>query len=175
MLTLVLGGVRSGKSKAAERLAPGLGSRVVYIAPGLPIDAEMQERIRRHRERRHPAWETVEEALDIPSVIRRMGTPGTCFLLDDTGTWVTNLLLATPARNCQATVRDTLTALTETGAAAVVVSHEVGLGMVPATQLGRRFGDELGEINQLLAARADRVLLVVAGVPLDLRALEVEL
>lgn len=176
MLQLVLGGARSGKSEVAERLAPKLGARVVYLAPGQARDEEMAARIQRHRERRDPAWLTVEEPLDLPGAVRRHGAPGVCLLLDGLGTWVSNLLLAeAPAARVLLQVEELLAALREAGAAAVVVSDETGLGVVPPTPLGRHFRDCLGLANQRVAAAASRVLLVVAGIPVDLKALEVEL
>jgi adenosylcobinamide kinase / adenosylcobinamide-phosphate guanylyltransferase len=176
MLVLVLGGARSGKSEVAERLAPKLGSRVVYLAPGQAWDEEMADRIRRHQQRRHADWLTVEEPAAIPDAIRRHGGPGTCLLLDGLGTWVSNLLLTEVSESeILAQVQELLAALKATKAAAVVVSDETGLGVVPATPLGRHFRDTLGRANQVVAAAADRALFVVAGIPVDLKALEVSL
>lgn len=176
MLTLVLGGARSGKSEAAERLASRLDRQVVYLAPGQAWDEEMAERIRLHRDRRDLAWSTVEESLEIAAAVRRLGKPRVCFLLDGLGTWVSNLLLAEKTEGeILGLVGDFLEAVSETGAASVIVSDEVGLGVVPATPLGRRFRDTLGRANQAIAARAERTLLVVAGIAVDLKALEVSL
>lgn len=176
MLALVLGGARSGKSEVAERLAARLAPRVVYLAPGQAGDEEMAERIRRHRERRDPGWVTAEEPLDIPGAAQRYGAPGVCLLLDGLGTWVSNLLLAgRPEAAVREQVGAFLTALAQTQTAAVVVSDEAGLGVVPASPLGRQFRDCLGLANQQVAAAAQRALLVVAGIPVDLRALEVRL
>ncbi len=176
MLQLVLGGARSGKSAVAERLAPAAGSRVIYLAPGQAWDVEMTERISRHRERRDPAWLTIEEPVHLAAAVRRHGAPGVCLLVDGLGTWVSNLLLADAAEEqVLQQVQDLLAALRETGTAAVVVSDEVGLGVVPPSLLGRQFRDVLGQANQLVAAAARRTLLVVAGIPVDLRALAVTL
>lgn len=179
MVTLVLGGARSGKSEVAERLAVRSGQRVIYLAPGEAWDEEMTERIRLHQERRPAAWTTVEEPLAIAAAVRRLGQPGTsgqpgpCFLLDGLGTWVSNLLLA--EQEVLPQVDDLLAALAETGTEAIIVSDEVGLGVVPATPLGRQFRDILGRANQMVAARADRALLVVAGLAIDLKALAVDI
>lgn len=176
MLTLVLGGARSGKSEVAERLAAGLGAPVIYLAPGQAWDQEMAARIDRHRQRRNPAWLTVEEPTAIPAAVRRHGAPGVCLLLDGLGAWVSNLLLAErPDAEILAQVEDLLTAIKESGAAAVVVSDEVGFGVIPPSPLGRRFRDVLGLANQRVAASADRALFVVAGMALDLKALAVPL
>lgn len=176
VLALVLGGARSGKSEVAERLAAKQQGQVVYLAPGQAWDEEMAQRIRRHQDRRPAAWLTVEEPLDLPGAVRRHGDPGRCLLLDGLGTWVSNLLLAEldePA--VLERVVDLLKAAAETEADLVVVSDEVGLGVVPPSPLGRLFRDCLGRANQAMAAQADRALLVVAGIPVDLKALEVEL
>lgn len=176
MLALVLGGARSGKSEVAERLAPRLADRVVYLAPGQAWDDEMAERISRHRRRRDASWQTVEEPLDIPGAVRRHGAPNCCVLLDGLGTWVSNLLMADLAEpEVLQRVEDLLAALADTGVNAVVVSDEAGLGVVPATPLGRHFRDCLGRANQLVAKQAQRALLVIAGIPVDLKALEVDL
>lgn len=173
MLTLVLGGARSGKSEAAERLASRMGQQVIYLAPGQAWDEEMTERIRLHQDRRDPAWPTVEEPLEIVAAVRRLGKPGVCFLLDGLGAWVSNLLLAGKTEGeILGRVGDFLEALSASGAASVIVSDEVGLGVVPAAPLGRQFRDALGRANQAVAARAERALLVVAGIAVDLKALE---
>lgn len=174
MLTLLLGGARSGKSEIAERLAPRQGARVVYLAPGRAWDAEMADRIARHQARRDPAWLTVEEPHDIPRAVRQHGAAGVGLLLDGLGTWVSNLLLDdVPEEEILQRVGEFLTAVAETGASAVVVSDEVGLGVVPPTPLGRQFRDCLGRANQQVAAAAERAFLVVAGIPIDLKGLEV--
>jgi adenosylcobinamide kinase / adenosylcobinamide-phosphate guanylyltransferase len=175
MLTLVLGGVRSGKSEFAERLAPKVAARVVYLAPGRAWDGEMAERIRLHQERRNPDWVTVEEPLEIPQAVRQYGAAGVCLLLDGLGTWVSNLLLdEVPEAEILRRVGDLLAAVAETGASAVVVSDEVGLGLISTTPLGRQFQDALGRANQQVAARAQRAFLVTAGIAVDLKALEVQ-
>lgn len=176
MLVLVLGGARSGKSEAAERIAARLAPRVVYLAPGQAWDEEMKARIRLHQERRDPAWITVEEPIELLRVAREQAGPGTCLLLDGLGTWVSNLLL-TEVNEAGITERVTglLRFLAEPGVDAVIVSDEAGLGVVPASSLGRQFRDSLGRANQLAAAAADRTLLVIAGIPIDLKALEATL
>lgn len=172
MLVLVLGGVRSGKSAVAERLAAAAAARVVYLACGQAGDAEMAARITRHREHRDPAWLTVEEPLAIPAAVRRLGKPGACLLLDGLGTWISNLVLAEEtAAGIDRQVADLLAAIRETGSAAVIVSDEAGLGLVPPNRLGRLFQDALGLANQQVAAAAGQCLLAVAGLVLDLKAL----
>ena len=157
LITLVLGGVRSGKSEVAESLAgPG---PVTYVATGVTADEEFAARVARHQARRSPAWSTVEEPRAITGLLRRLhGT----VLLDALGTWVANDL--------RPDVDGLVTALTTRSGDTVVVSEEVGLGVHPATDVGRRFADVLGEVNRRVAEVADRCLLVVAGRVVELPA-----
>jgi adenosylcobinamide kinase / adenosylcobinamide-phosphate guanylyltransferase len=170
--TLVLGGIRSGKSRwaeeaIAEALAPD--EPVCYLAPGPggQADAAWAQRVAAHRDRRPAHWSTVETA-DIATHLRQ--SPGVPTLVDDVGAWLTGALdhhhawdddsAAVPV---QRTVEDMLAAVGTFGSTLVLVSPEVGLTVVPPTASGRRFADELGCLNQRLAALCDRVVLVVAG------------
>lgn len=162
MITLVLGGARSGKSGVAERLASEAVAHVTYVATGRADDADMAARIDAHRRRRPPQWTTVEAGLDLPELLR--GTGGTV-IVDTLGTWVAGApALAVP-------VAELCRALQERSGDTIVVSDEVGLGVHPATEVGRRFRDALGELNQAVADVCDEVLLVVAGraLPLERR------
>ena len=159
MITLVLGGVRSGKSEVAERLAgPGPGT---YLATGVavPGDSDFAGRIASHRARRPAAWATVEEPCAVPEVLARLHG---VVLLDALGTWIANDLGA----DIDALVK----ALVQRPGDTVVVSEEVGLGVHPPTEVGRLFADRLGEANRRVAEVADRCLLVVAGRVIDLPA-----
>ena len=164
MITLVLGGTRSGKSAVAERLAGRGCLPVTYVATAVadPGDADLASRIAAHRARRPPAWATREAGGDLPAVLR--ATPGTV-LVDALGTWVA------AAPDLVVDTKALCVALVERAGDAVVVSDEVGLGVHPATEVGRRFRDVLGELNQAVAAVADEVLLVVAGRTLPLEPL----
>lgn len=187
MLAIVLGGARSGKSAVAERLTERLAESlpagqtgpalpVIYLAPGQAFDQEMADRIGRHRQRRNPAWLTVEEPVQIAAVVRAHGAPDRCLLLDGLGIWISNLLLAEQSEEqILAGVADLLAAVRERSANLVIVSDETGLGVIPPSPLGRLFRDCLGRANQMVTARADRALFVAAGIPIDLKALEVEL
>jgi adenosyl cobinamide kinase/adenosyl cobinamide phosphate guanylyltransferase len=188
MLTLVLGGTRSGKSDFAEQLAAADRESVWYVAtaaPPAPADPEMQARIREHQQRRPATWRTVEATRDIGPTITALATaasvPGTV-LLDDVGLLVTNHLLALSgdadptrdtARQLDAVLAAEIDALVAAQQAGgwhlIVVSPEVGLGVVPATALGRVFRDAIGRVNQRLAAHADNAFLLVAGLPLRLK------
>lgn len=160
---LVLGGARSGKSEFAEALLAD-ASRVEYVATGLarPDDPEWTRRIRVHRERRRPDWATTE-TLDVAAVLRAAGPP---VLLDSITTW----LGAFVRDDGLASAVDELVVAWESSRRRVVaVSDEVGLGVVPDTAAGRVFRDELGTLNRRLAAAADEVHLVVAGLALRMR------
>lgn len=168
MRTLVLGGIRSGKSRWAEdAIAEALpaGQPVCYLAP-LPAgngDAAWADRIAVHRGRRPGHWSTVETD-DVASQLR--GSPGTPTLVDDLGGWLTGTLdrhHGWDGGSVAAPVDDMLDAVGAFGSTLVLVSPEVGLTVVPATASGRRFADELGSLNQRVAELCDRVVLVVAG------------
>ena len=160
---LVLGGARSGKSGFAEALLAG-EPQVEYVATGQarPHDAEWTERIRAHRARRPAGWTTTETG-ELASVLR---TAGPAALLDSMTTWLSALL---DADGLDAAIDDLVSAWAACPRHVVAVSDEVGLGVVPETASGRRFRDELGMLNRRLAAEADEVHLVVAGMPLRLR------
>lgn len=156
MITLVLGGARSGKSAAAERVAAALPGPVTYVATAVLDDADADHvaRVAAHRARRDPAWTTVEATGDLAEVLSEV--TGTV-LVDSLGTWVTQLPDLAPD------VVALCAALTDRAGDSVVVSEEVGLGVHPSSELGRRFRDALGGVNVAVAEVADEVLLVVAG------------
>lgn len=175
-ITLVLGGVRSGKSRVAERLAAA-HPPVVYLATAQPQDDEMARRIAQHQQRRGqyaPPWQTVEEPWDVPRAVAEHGAAG-AILLECATLWLTNLLLGLPDRPAltDAAVLAEVSALVERArqvrARLIVVSNEVGLGIVHANELARRFGDLLGEANQQLAAAAAEVCFCTAGIPLQIK------
>lgn len=174
MRTLVLGGIRSGKSQwaeaaVAESLTPD--QPVHYLATGQTADADptWSQRIAVHRDRRPPHWRTVESR-DIATQLRQF--PDTPTLVDDIGSWLTAMLdhhRAWQGGSVSVDVDDLLAAVAEFCSPLVLVSPEVGLTVLPATESGRRFADELGTLNQRLAVLCDRVTLVVAGHPLPIK------
>jgi adenosylcobinamide kinase/adenosylcobinamide-phosphate guanylyltransferase len=168
--TLVLGGARSGKSAWAERLADSTAGLPIYLAPAEAGDAEMAERIRRHRERRGPRWRTIEEPLNICSALQRECRPGKVVLVDCLSLWLSNLMGA--GRDIEQEVARLLAALGALEAPVVLVSNEVGMGIVPANALARDFRDDLGRLNQAVARVAELVVFVAAGLPLALKAPE---
>jgi len=173
-LILILGGARSGKSTFAERLAAGRGARITYLATATPGDEEMADRIARHRAERAPDWRTVECPSDPAAAIRAHAAETDCFLLDCATLLVSNLLVAEDSAG-EASVRCALDAMLaaycEAGTDLIIVSNEVGLGLVPEYPLGRLYRDALGRFNQRAAAAADAVYFLVAGLPLELKAL----
>jgi adenosylcobinamide kinase/adenosylcobinamide-phosphate guanylyltransferase len=164
-LTLVLGGARSGKSCYAERLITAAPPPWIYVATAEPGDAEMAERIARHRARRGTGWTTLETPRDVVGALAAHAT--TPMLVDCLTLWLSNALLA--RADVDAEIERLEAALTQVAAPLVLVANEVGFGIVPDNPLGRRFRDAQGLLNQRIAARADRVVLVVAGLPLTIK------
>ncbi len=162
-LTLVLGGARSGKSRYAEAVVMASPAPWIYVATAEPIDAEMTARIAEHRGRRGGQWQTVEAPVDLAGAIAN--APASAAVLVDCLTlWLNNLMFK--GRDIDAETQRLETALAARQAAAVLVSNEVGSGIVPDNAEARRFRDLQGRLNQRIAARADRVVLLVAGLPM---------
>jgi adenosylcobinamide kinase/adenosylcobinamide-phosphate guanylyltransferase len=183
-LTLILGGARSGKSDYAEMLAGRLGEKVVYVATAEALDEEMTARIARHQARRPREWTTLEAPLDVGAKLELFAQQPAfdVILLDCLTLLVSNVVIASGAGDSepdpqiawaavQAEVESMMAACQRFGAHLVVVSNEVGLGVVPAYGLGRVYRDCLGWANQALVRIAGQVILMVAGLPVDLRAL----
>jgi len=169
MLQLILGGARSGKSRLAEQRAADSGLAVTYIATSQPLDGEMNERVRLHRQRRPEHWGLVEEPVELARVLREHASAERCLLVDCLTLWLTNLLmLEDPAR--LAHEREALLqCLAQLPGEIIFVSNETGLGVVPLGELTRRYVDEAGLLHQALAERCQRVTLTVAGLPLTLK------
>lgn len=172
-LTLILGGVRSGKSSYAQRLAAS-GERVLFVATAEARDQEMKARIEAHQRARPPSWDTLEEPIDFVAALTPLLHRYDTVLLDCLTMWVSNLLLSGPetasARGDILSEAQRLLDLCCKGDASwIVVSNEVGLGVVPSTELGRVYSDELGRVNQLVAAEADEVYFMAAGLPLQIK------
>lgn len=164
-VSLVLGGARSGKSRFAESLASRTPGPRRYIATAEAFDDEMRERISLHRHQRGDGWDTVEAPLDLAAAL---AAPGTGFVLVDCITiWLNNLICH--ERDVAAAVAGLCAVLPDIAADVVLVSNEVGLGIVPDNALARRFRDAQGLANQRLAAAADEVYFIAAGLPLRLK------
>lgn len=160
---LVLGGARSGKSHYAEALASGWNGKKIYLATAEPGDAEMAARIEAHRARRGSDWRTVSALLNLPDALREVSEDDAFILIDCLTIWLSNVFLA--ENDCAAAVEDLLEALDHTQGTTVLVSNEVGGGIVPENAMARRFRDIAGETNQKVAAIVDEVVLVTAGLP----------
>ncbi|MPW17507.1 bifunctional adenosylcobinamide kinase/adenosylcobinamide-phosphate guanylyltransferase [Paraburkholderia sp. CNPSo 3157] len=172
-LTFVLGGARSGKSLHAEGLATASALPVTYVATARIGDDEFAARVARHRERRPVHWSLLEAPLDLPQALASIDQPGQCVLIDCLTLWLANLLC--PADGSQPVV-DYLArfamleeALAQARAKIIVVSNEIGLGVVPLGAATRLYVDELGRLNQRIAAISTQVTMMVAGLPLHLK------
>lgn len=164
--TLVLGGARSGKSRFALG-AHSAQARVVFVATAVAGDAEMRERIERHRAERPAYWRTVEEPCELVSRVRDVSAGADAVVVDCLTVWVANLMLrGDPAEHVLKQADELAALLGLCPADVTLVSNEVGLGVHPATEDGRHFRDLLGAVNQRVAAAADRVVLMVAGIPM---------
>lgn len=183
--TLVLGGARSGKSRHAEMLAEESGHEVIYIATAHPGDGEMAARIAHHRASRPAHWKTVEEPLLLAAAIERHAKPGRVILADCLTLWLSNLMFSAPVPSGASEHPDTgivtlpplfhqqraalLAIVGDASADIILVSNEVGMGIVPMGAVSRCFVDEQGRLNQALAAACERAVFVTAGLPMMLK------
>jgi adenosylcobinamide kinase/adenosylcobinamide-phosphate guanylyltransferase len=168
MKHLILGGTRSGKSHLAESLAVTTGKKLVYIATAQALDEEMCARIAHHQSSRIDQWITVEEPLMLAASLQQHVDEHTCILVDCLTLWLTNILLA-GEEVFQREHAALLATLPQLQGDIIFVSNEVGMGLVAADPLSRRFVDEAGRLHQALATICDKVTLVVAGLPLTLK------
>lgn len=183
-IVFVTGGSRSGKSIYAEELVKATSERVVYIATAIPFDDEMQDRVKKHRDQRPASWMTLEQYFDIHKVIPELKVGADCILLDCITIMVSNIMFAEnksdwnnlaveEADALQAKVLEQvdllMKALRTHGMSAVIVSNELGMGIVPDNKLSRVFRDIAGKANQLVAAQSDEAWMVVSGIPLKLK------
>ncbi len=189
-LILILGGARSGKSTFAERLAAQSGKRVAFIATATASDEDMQDRIMRHRASRPTEWKTIEEPLDLVAALQEASKEADILLLDCMTLWLSNwmgqsaftsetdnIVLENSATESALAATETLLAAVKTldvGKTVLVVSNEVGLGIVPMHPLSRAYRDTLGWVNQRIAQDAERVYLMVAGLAVDIKQLDGE-
>ena len=181
MKELILGGARSGKSLLAEKRAAESGLRVVYLATAEARDGEMSRRIAHHRERRPAEWGCTEETLHLATKLHQLAAPDTCILVDCLTLWLSNLLFAGQAAkqaeageaiDCPLFSNETnalVELLPQLPGQIILVSNEVGWGIVPMHPISRLFADEQGRLNQRVAAVCDHVTLVAAGLPLSLK------
>lgn len=182
MNELIVGGARSGKSLLAEKRAAESGLRVIYVATAQALDGEMTRRIAHHQARRPPSWGLVESPLELARSLRENAAADVCLLVDCLTLWLSNLLFAgDAARQAEAglpidcplfagEVRELIELLPTLPGKVILVSNEVGWGLVPMAAVSRLFADEQGRLNQRVAAVCDRVTLVAAGLPIALKS-----
>ena len=163
----VLGGARSGKSRFAQARAEALVGDLLFVATAQAYDDEMADRIARHRADRGPRWTTLEAPLALPEAVAAQAEPGRVVLVDCLTLWTTNLLLGD--RDIPAATHALVAALAQAAGPVILVANEVGLGIVPDNALARAFRDAAGTVNQAVAAAADEVQFVAAGLPLRLK------
>ena len=166
-VTLILGGARSGKSSHAEHLAAETSPRRIYIATAQAFDDEMTARIADHQARRDSSWQTVEAPLDLCAAIEAQAVPDRVVLVDCLTLWLSNLLLAD--RDIEDEADGLIATLENAAGPLILVSNEVGLGIVPDNALARAFRDHAGRLNQQVAKAADKVVFLAAGLPMTLK------
>ena len=181
MSELILGGARSGKSQLAEKRAADSGLTVIYVATAQALDGEMSQRIAHHRARRPPTWGLVETPLALAASLQQQAAADRCLLVDCLTLWLSNLLFsgvaaqqaeAGQALDCPLFAEETQAlyhCLPRLPGKIILVSNEVGCGIVPMNAVSRRFADEQGRLNQRVASLCERVTLVAAGLPLELK------
>jgi adenosylcobinamide kinase/adenosylcobinamide-phosphate guanylyltransferase len=163
---LITGGARSGKSSLAEAMVERFGLPATYIATAQAFDAEMEARIAEHRARRGPGWQTLAEPFDLPGALQR-ADPARPVLVDCLTLWLSNLMLA--ERDWRGPATALVASLAVDRAPVVIVTNEVGAGIVPENALARAFRDEAGRLNQTVAEACDALWLCVAGQPLQIK------
>lgn len=166
MRELILGGVRSGKSRLAEQHAIASGLPVVYVATAEIRDEEMRQRIAHHQSRRPANWQLVEAGGDLAAVLQREAAMGRCVLVDCLTLWLTQLLCDSDEARLQLEVTELLRVLPGLPGQIILVSNETNMGVTPMGELSRRYCDEAGRLHQQLGAICERVILTVAGLPM---------
>lgn len=164
---LVLGGARSGKSSYAQSRAEALAGELRFVATAQAFDAEMADRIARHRADRGPRWSTIEAPVELAAAIRAESGEDRVLLVDCLTLWTSNLLLA--GHDIAAATGELVKSVSDAPGPLILVANEVGLGIVPDNALARRFRDEAGRVNQRIAAAASEVVFIAAGLPLRLK------
>ncbi len=169
MKTLILGGIKSGKSRMAESLATDSGLQVVVIATATADDKEMQQRISHHRQSRPASWKIVEEPIALGSALTECSASDNIVIIDCLTLWLTNLLLHDDTDLLRKQTDNLLATLRDSTGNIIMVSNETSMGIVPMGELTRRFCDEAGLLHQQIAAYCDNVTLTVAGLPMVLK------
>ncbi|MBW1821865.1 MAG: bifunctional adenosylcobinamide kinase/adenosylcobinamide-phosphate guanylyltransferase [Deltaproteobacteria bacterium] len=170
--TLIIGGCRSGKSRHALELAEKIsGSKRIFIATCMPLDDEMKERIDRHKKERDKSWTTIEAPIELPKVINEKSREGDVILVDCLTLWINNLIMETEDSDIiNQRIHKLILSLKEAKCLVILVSNEVGAGIVPENRLARLFRDYAGFVNQKVAECADSVIWMVAGIPVVIKS-----
>ena len=164
-ITLILGGARSGKSVFGEKLALNKDSKPIYIFTAQSFDKEMDERIRIHKDRRKKqSWQDVEATVNLPAAVSELSKKEKVILVDCLSLWLTNLIIN--ERNIDRDITEFLNALEKSPGDVILVSSEVGLGIVPDNEMSRAYRDHLGSLHQKVAAISETVIMMVAGIPM---------
>lgn len=167
--TLILGGVRSGKSRLAEKLAQQSTLPVIYIATATSDDEEMRQRIALHQAHRPKNWQVIEEPIQLASTLRHHATASHCLLVDCLTLWLTNLLVQNDEQQFVSERQAFLQTLPDLPGKIVMVSNETNLGITPLGELSRRYCDEAGNLHQEIAQLCDQVIMTIAGLPMILK------
>lgn len=170
MRELILGGMRSGKSRLAELHAQESNLPVTYVATATAQDDEMRQRIEHHQSQRPGHWQLVEESIALAATLQRHAAAGHCVLVDCLTLWLTNLLCLDDEARLRQEMDALLEVLPTLPGTIILVSNETGMGVVPLGELTRRYCDEAGRLHQAVAARCNKVVMTVAGLPLVLKA-----
>lgn len=174
-ITLILGGARSGKSQFALKLAQKTARPVIFIATATASDKEMRQRIKLHRKNRPSHWKTIEEPRKLSFLVKRISKKTDLIIIDCMTIFISNLLLEGRSDySIQNEVNSLLSAIRKSGFNSLIVSNEVGMGIVPDNPLARRFRDLAGRINQFIAAASDEAYFIVSGLPLKLKGADNE-
>jgi len=168
MKELILGGARSGKSHYAEMCAKESELEVLYLATAQALDDEMKKRIEHHQQQRPSDWRLVEEPLNLTSVLKKHANASTCILVDCLTLWLSNLLCA-DNKNIQDNIDELITTLPKLDGHIIFVSNEVSMGVIPMGEMSRQFVDETGRLHQRLAKNCNKVTLMVAGIPSQIK------
>ncbi|RDH81590.1 MAG: bifunctional adenosylcobinamide kinase/adenosylcobinamide-phosphate guanylyltransferase [endosymbiont of Galathealinum brachiosum] len=165
MKQFILGGARSGKSTYAEQLAKASDKKVIYIATATAGDEEMSQRIRLHQQQRPEHWQLIEEPVNLPDVLIENNNPGNCLLIDCLTLWLSNCMAIDDEDFVLQKQNELINVITELKSDLILVSNEVGQGIVPMSELGRKFVDESGRLHQKIAQVCERVVFITAGLP----------
>lgn len=170
LIELVIGGARSGKSSYAESVAKQSGKAVIYIATAEVGDQEMAQRIEKHKAQRPQEWQVIEEPLQLATVLKQYSREDNCLLVDCLTLWLSNCLFKGTGTSWQTYKSELLATLESLSGQVILVTNEVGCGIVPMGEVSRRYVDEAGWLHQAIAAQAEKVTLVTAGLPMSLKS-----